>query len=178
VRDVPARTQSLGSCATNDGSHYNHFIDHGLVPAEHEQLGGLLQAPQARQALDGFVGRIGRATAPSGRSATTRASPRVSSGTCMPCAGGGEGQSSRRAMPAAMPLATGFWRSAHACWLLLTMSRPVPGLTPQLPQLGITCASAVSPGNAATVEATARDGTLSVAAGRLDAPVQVRIRAR
>jgi 3',5'-cyclic AMP phosphodiesterase CpdA len=41
-----------------DGSHYNHFINHGFVPAEHGQLRQLLELPEARAAVDGFVGRV------------------------------------------------------------------------------------------------------------------------
>ncbi|MCC7081756.1 MAG: metallophosphoesterase [Burkholderiales bacterium] len=43
-----------------DGSHYNHFINHGFVPAEHEQLREMLAQPGARTGVDGFVGRVGQ----------------------------------------------------------------------------------------------------------------------
>ena len=43
-----------------DGSHYNHFINHGFVPAEHGELRQLLALPEACAAADGFVGRVSR----------------------------------------------------------------------------------------------------------------------
>jgi hypothetical protein len=46
--------------AKYDGSHYNHFINHGFVPAEHEQMQQLLARSEARAALDGFVARVAR----------------------------------------------------------------------------------------------------------------------
>jgi 3',5'-cyclic AMP phosphodiesterase CpdA len=43
-----------------DGSHYNHFINHGFVPAEQEQLRQFLEQAEVRSAIDGFVARVAR----------------------------------------------------------------------------------------------------------------------
>jgi hypothetical protein len=41
-----------------DGARYNHFINHGFVPAEREQIAALLDAHGARGVVDGFVFRV------------------------------------------------------------------------------------------------------------------------
>jgi 3',5'-cyclic AMP phosphodiesterase CpdA len=41
-----------------DGSKFNHFINHGFVPAEHEALAAFARSPQARAGVDGIVVRI------------------------------------------------------------------------------------------------------------------------
>lgn len=41
-----------------DGSKFNHFINHGFVPAEHEALAAFARSPEARAGVDGFVVRI------------------------------------------------------------------------------------------------------------------------
>ena len=47
-----------------DGSHFNHFINHGFVLAEHEQLEQLLALPAARECIDGFVVRVPKGSSP------------------------------------------------------------------------------------------------------------------
>jgi hypothetical protein len=50
--------------AQYDGSHFNHFVNHGFVLAEHAQLKALFQRPQLRAAVDGVVVRIVRQRSP------------------------------------------------------------------------------------------------------------------
>jgi hypothetical protein len=50
--------------AKYDGSTFNHFINHGFVAAEIEQMQALLALPGARTAVDGFVMRIPRGQHP------------------------------------------------------------------------------------------------------------------
>ncbi|HSQ05066.1 MAG TPA: hypothetical protein VLN59_13565, partial [Burkholderiales bacterium] len=47
-----------------DGSHFNHFINHGFVLAEREQLEQLLAVPGARDCVDGFVIRVPKGRSP------------------------------------------------------------------------------------------------------------------
>ncbi|HVL55714.1 MAG TPA: metallophosphoesterase, partial [Burkholderiaceae bacterium] len=47
-----------------DGLRFHHFINHGFVAAEHEQLLQLSDAARGRAAFDGFVFRVGCGDAP------------------------------------------------------------------------------------------------------------------
>ena len=59
--------------AKYDGSKFNHFINHGFVAAEREQLQAFLAEPSAKSMFDGFVMRCVRDDAPAEVIAATRA---------------------------------------------------------------------------------------------------------
>lgn len=47
-----------------DGAKFSHFINHGFVPAEREQLRELMDGDGLRGAVDGFVFRVARRESP------------------------------------------------------------------------------------------------------------------
>ncbi|MEJ0072337.1 MAG: metallophosphoesterase [Pseudomonadota bacterium] len=69
LRDAVGAPVSLSKLRTHedakyDGSRFNHFINHGFVVAERDQLEGLRADPASRGAIDGLVFRIPRETSP------------------------------------------------------------------------------------------------------------------
>ena len=70
--------------AKYDGSTFNHFINHGFVAAEIEQMQALLAVPGARAAVDGYVMRIPRGQPPADGIAQARRLAAALDTTIMP----------------------------------------------------------------------------------------------